>query len=208
MKNILFGIVVFVVTSLILFGIFTPTRTVEVYREHSFVVDRNFKEVRRVLFNQDLVTEILESHGAKLISKEWVEHDFLIQRPLMTSWEYNGTMLIVAKLDFPRETIHMKQEISLRSDEIYAKSNLDRPLKVGVTDWDQEIWIVPHGDKTEIRTTIYAKLSRPIPKVFMKMAKDQMNFAVDDMIAKFQPLLTEAAMKDVGLLDFTIPVKP
>jgi len=155
-----------------------------------------------------MTTEVIKAHGGEVISKNWIKHDFTIKMPLRTSWEYSGTMLIIAKLDYPREIMHMKQEFALSPTVIYAKSNLDRPLKIGVTDWDQEIRIVPYGEKTKVEIKLYAKLSRPIPKIYMKTAKDQMNFAADDMMAKLQPLLTEVAMKDVGIFDITIPAQP
>jgi hypothetical protein len=207
-KIILVGIATFLATAIVLFGILTPVRTVECYREHTFVIDRDFKDVRRAYCQQDLVKEVLEAHGAKLISKNWIKHDFTIKMPLRTSWEYSGTMLIVAKLNCPRETMHMKQEISLRPTEMYAKTNLDRPLEIGVTDWDQEILIVPYGDRTKVEIKLHTRLSRFIPRIFMETAKDQMNFAADDMIAKLQPLLTELGMKNGGFIDFAIPVRP
>jgi hypothetical protein len=201
----LFGLIIFLVVAIVLFGLLTPVRTVECYRTHSFLINREFKEVRLAYFKQDLTTEVIEAHGGEVIEKNWIKHDFTIKMPLRSSWEYSGTMLVVAKLDYPSEIMHMKQTFHVRPDEIYAKSNLDRPLAVGVTDWDQELRIVPWEGKTRVDIRLYTRLSRPIPRVYVPSATKQMNTAADEMVANLTVLLKEQAMKDVGFIDLVIP---
>jgi hypothetical protein len=115
-------------------------------------------------------------------------------------------MLIVARSKKGYGTLHIEQTVTLRRDEILTTVRLDRPMKVGVTDWDQVIRIVPEGNRTKFTIRLYAKLSRPIPRMFKGYAEDQMNDAADVAVYGLEPLLRQMAMKDVGLLDFSIPV--
>lgn len=206
-KNISIAIFVFLAVSIILFAFCSPKHTIEVYRNHSFYVDKEFPDVRRALYRQDFVKEVLEIHDAELVSKKWIRHDLEIRRPLLQESEYSGVMLIVARSKKGYGTLHIEQTVTLRRDEILTTVRLDRPMKVGVTDWDQEIRIVPDGNRTKFTIKLYAKLSRPIPRIFKGYAEEQMNHAADTAVYGLQPLLIEMAMKDVGLFDFSIPLR-
>lgn len=205
-KGIVFGIVVFFLVLIVLIAFCSPRYTIEVDRNYSFVVNREFPEVRRAFYRQDFVKEVLEVHDAELIEKKWIKHDLQLERPLLKESEYTGVMLIIAKSKKAYGTLHIRQTIILKQMQILALAKLDRPMKIGVTDWDQEIKIVPEGDKTRISIKLYAKLSRPIPRMLRKYAEEQMNIAADTAVYGMQPLLTEMAMKDVGLFDFSIPL--
>jgi len=45
----------------------TPDYIIRVHREHSFVVKKSFNNVRKDLYQRDLMEEIIESHGGKLL---------------------------------------------------------------------------------------------------------------------------------------------
>jgi hypothetical protein len=205
-RNIVIGIFVFLAVSVILFAFCSPKHTIEVYRNHTFYVDKEFTDVRRALSRQDFVKEILEIHDAELISKKWLRHDLEIRRPILQESEYTGTMLIIARSRKGLGTMHIEQTMVVRRDKILNITKLDKPMEVGVTNWDQDIEIAPEGNRTKFTIKLYAKLSRPLPRIFVGYAEEQMNDTADVAVYGLEPLLRQMAMKDVGLLDFSIPI--
>jgi len=205
-KTIFIGVATCIVVMIVLLVFFSPRQTIEVYRDYSFMVDRAFPDVRRAFYRQDFVREVLEVHDAELVEKKWLRHDLDIRRPIFKESEYTGVMLIIARSKEGYGTIHIEQTVTLKRDRILALAKLDRPMSAGVTDWNQDISIIPEGEKTKISIKLYARLSRPIPRIFWKYAEEQMNVAADKATYGMEPLLTEMATKDVGLLDFTVPM--
>lgn len=193
MKKLILFILCIVVFVITFFGLYktTPNHVISIHREHSFIINKSFNNVRKDLYQRDLMEEIIESHGGKLLSKHFVTKNFRIEnwKHPLKSWEYHAVVNASASLKYPNEDIEIYNKVWADPRRIYSESSLVRPLEIGITQWDQTIEIVPYGDQTHVTVKLDVKLERIVPNNWREYAWDKVNRAATKNTLDFEFIL-------------------
>lgn len=181
-----------------------PKYTVEVCRKRQFLINQDFASVRKSLAQGKFEEEILKANNATMIEKQWINKGFHIERPLKKDryWEFNGSLLAKIGVNNPKTgpmTIELKHDVLVTTEKIQLEANLVRPLEVGLTDLNQKILLIPHGDKTLVRVEVSMRLSRFVPPFMREYAQTQLIQAAENSVDTFETVITNLPPPKPGL---------
>jgi hypothetical protein len=174
MKNISL-LIAFVLSCLIAF-FFIPKHvfqtTIDETASVEIVIDKPFKDIQKAIRKGNFEEQVLRINNAELISKQWVDRRFNIERPLKKDryWELAGKIVAQVQVDDPhagRIQVELVEEVFFAIDRIEVHTRLNRPLDIGVSDIQQTICLTPDGEQTRVFLANRIILKRFIPP-FMK----------------------------------------
>ena len=187
-------VILFTLITFFCFYGLTPNYIIQIHREHSFVVDQNFTNVRLALFKRDLLKEILISHKAELIEQHYIKKEFSIKKishPLQT-WRYHAVIIAKARLQEPaKENLGIRCKIWAEPECIHSIASLEHPLKIGITKWDETIHFSPYGEKTLIQIKLDVELCRVVPRNWRQYAWNEVSTTADDTIVNFEKAIRD-----------------
>lgn len=176
--------------------------TIHTQRTRTFVLDRDFQEVRKSFVKGRFQEEILRVNNAQLLKKTWIDKKLSIQKPLRYDryWSFDGEMLATIQVAADGQkpiTVEMVHDIHVAKDAIAIKATLAKPLEIGVTNLYQELEILPDGPgKTKVIVSVYIKLQRFIPSPWRDYAEKQVATAADSSVSNFEQVIR--AMPEVN----------
>lgn len=204
---IVFSLVVCLIVVLLSKDRLFPKQTIQVQRKTSFILQRDFQDVRKSFVQGKFQEEILKINNASLISSSWKDKKFLIQKPLQADryWCFDGTMLATVKISSKHEQpmiVDMVHEVHVASDEIKIHVMFHKPIN-GI-DLQQDLIIVPAGPGlTKVSVVVNLQLCRFIPSWWMESATKQVTESAETSVANFEQVIKAMPV----IKGFVIPIR-
>ena len=186
------------VALVILMGVFIwknlPKSTIQEATQTEFVTETSFKDIQRAMRKGNFEQETLRINGAELVSKQWLDKHFNIQRPLRKDrhWEFSGRLLAKVRVDNQhagKMEVELVEDIFFATDRIEVKTRLAKPLGIGVSDIYQEICIVPEGEKARVKLSSQITLKRFVPFFMKDYATKEVKGATVDSVSRMETVI-------------------
>lgn len=169
---------------------FLPKYTLEVCRRKQIVVDKDFTSLRKSLVQGKFEKEILRINNATMVRQNWINKNFQIQRLIGKDkyWEFCGTLYAQVKVEHQGSPmiVDLEHDVVVATNKIELKSTLIRPLEIGVTDLQENIFMRPYGNKTLVQIEVSMRLHRFVPFFMHEYAKQSLMKAADDSANAFE----------------------
>jgi len=196
MKVAAICVVAFALTCVVLYSMM-PDYQVKVYREHSFIINKEFSEVQRAMGKDGVLKKILEANDGEVLEEKWIKKNFHIERPLSKKhryWHLDGIVMAKILIRDPsgEMVVDLKQTIHADQKYIRAEIELNRPISIGLTDMNQLVEFKAHGDgQTIVSMKLYMRLSRKVPFFMQDFADKRMHESADKQISHFEPIIRD-----------------
>jgi hypothetical protein len=151
-----------------------PKKTIEAGGSKTFVVNKSFSEIKKILIKGKFEEEILKANHATILEKKWVDMNFHLK-----GMEFRGKLNARVSVNNPKIgtiVVNLTHTIHVNKEMIDVKAELNKPLDVGLTEFKQHILIQPN-DENSVKISIknYLKLQRSMPEFLRNYAQQQMN---------------------------------
>ncbi len=166
--------------------------TVESSHAKEFIMDTPFKKIQKGLRKGKFEQETMRINNAVMLEQRWIDHDIHFERLLRKDryWEFKGKMYAKVQVSDPKAgtlQVDLIEDVVFAINRIEIKTQLARPLDVGVTDLKESIIMLPVGEtQTNVRLSSYLKLQRYIPKMFKDYAQTELDNASSGAIANME----------------------
>lgn len=171
-----------------------PQTIISFEGNHSFVLNVPFKEIKKSMLISNFEQETLRINNAELLQKRWMDKNINIQRPFKSNryFEFSGSLLAKVRVDDPRAgkmDVELVEDIFFSTNKIEIKTQLAKPLSIGVSEIEQEILIYPDGQTTFVKLRSSITLKRFVPWFMKDYARQQVKDATDSSISKMESTL-------------------
>ena len=163
-------------------------------KKHSFILDVPFQKIKKSMLISNFEQETLKINNAELLQKRWIDKNINIQRPLKPDryFEFSGRLLAKVRVDDPRAgkmDVELVEDIFFSTNKIEIKTQLAKPLSIGVSEIEQEILIYPDGQTTVVKLRSSITFKRFVPWFLKDYARQQVEDATDSSISKMESTL-------------------
>jgi len=183
-----------IVIMAVLIIVHLPHTVIQESSATQFVLNVPFKEVQKSIRKGNFEQETLKINNAELLQKQWIDRNFNIQRPLKADryWEFSGRLLAKVRVDNPQAgkmDVELVEDIFFATNRIEVKTQLAKPLAIGVSDIRQEIVIYPYGQTTRVELSSNITLKRFVPWFMTDYARKQVKSATEQSVSKMESIL-------------------
>jgi hypothetical protein len=186
--------------------VFFPPCTAEDQVVHTFVVNRPYKEVIRVLAKQDTMESIVAMSDGRIVEKQWFNLALDIDRIIRPAWQVNGSARYVVEFSNPgcgRILLELFQELHVDQTHMDSSMRLMRPSG-GVELYNNFMLVEAEGEKTKFTLTNQIIMTKRIPTPYHDYMKNQVH-ENNVMGAQNAEFCIQKVCQRSGL--FSIPIK-
>jgi hypothetical protein len=209
MKKVLIFIGI-VLLSCVAFVLCSPRQHINTCSENTFVIDKDFSEVRKILIRTDMVKRISETMGSEIVEEKWDSitvslHKLL--RPQEGTYELRGQLEIDTKSPYVHNNIFVNQVSVVTPDSVVTNIRLIKPEGV-ISDLKNETTFIRHGDKTLVKMKMHLKISPRMPKIpiLESYIKERVKTKRDERLQDAEETVRKTINQYNGKFIFAIPL--
>lgn len=156
-----------------------PMCNADITNNHTFVVDRPYREVIRVMGKPDTLEQIIAMQNGRVIEKKWDNLVFDLEKIIQPRWQVNGQGRFTIEVDDPDKGhyyITLYQQVHIDQQIMQIKTTSLKPSG-GVQLVDNYMEVRPDGDKTRFTLTNRLVVQYRIPQHYHDYMKAKVNQA-------------------------------
>ena len=183
--------------------------TAETNQEISYVLNVEFEQAKKVMALTDILEEIVSSEQGEIISKEWKKMIISGNRPLRDGINIDATCeLIISKKDpnLGEVQLKLKQDTQVDNKQVNSVVDLIEPVD-HLKNLKTTMKMEPEGNNTIIKTNIYMKYSRLIPRFMIEEVNKKINDSALHTLNANKDVITNVISK-YGKDKIVIPIRP
>lgn len=183
--------------------------TAETNQEISYVLSVEYQQAKKVMALTDILEEIVSSEQGEIVSKEWKKMIISGNRPLRDGINIDATCeLIISKKDPNLGDIKLKLKQDTQVDNKQVNSVVDLIEPAGhLKNLKTTMKMEPQGNDTIIKTNIYMKYSRLIPRFMIEEVNKKINDSAINTLNANKDVITNVISK-YGKEKIIIPIRP
>jgi hypothetical protein len=164
-KNIYIILSAFIVVCVGYF-LFYPYHSAQIAVEHSFVIDNDFDDTRKILVRTDAAKRLIEAFGVEVLEEKWDNVTFGVDKFRPIEWDINlhGRLKVRVKEEYFDEILLLQQDSHVERDLVVSKISLIEDAGL-IKGYQNHIKFCRDGDKTKVCIRLYTKVGRRIPNL-------------------------------------------
>jgi len=178
MSKVLAAIISVCVLGVIGYLVFFPPCRAEDQLTHSFIVNREYREVIRVLAKQDSLEAIVSMSDGRIIDRQWESLNLDIDRIMRPVWRVNGSARFLIEITNPdgKIVLELYQQIHVNQDFMDVSMTLIRPAD-GVEIYTNLMHVQAEGEQTRFTVKNHIAMTKRIPVQYHDYMKEQVRQA-------------------------------
>jgi hypothetical protein len=206
MQKIVLGLLAVLVVGSLAYLILMPPCLATDTVDHTFVIDREYREVIRTLVRQDSLESIVAMSDGRILDKQWESLVFDLDRIMRPVWRVNGRARFVIEASYPgygKVVLELLQEVHVNQDFMDVSMTLIRPSD-GVEVYNNYMHIQAEGSQTRFTLKNQIAVRHRIPINYHDYMKQQVHDA-NVAGAKNAEICIRKSCQKTGLI--SIPIK-
>jgi hypothetical protein len=208
-KIIITTLLLLIVAALFGYNMLFIKYVAETKQEISYDINVEFGQAKKVMALTDILEEVISSEQGEIVSKDWKKMIVSGNRPLRDGLNIDATCeFIISKKDpdLGQIKLKMKQDTQVDNKRIHSVVDLIEPVD-HLKNLQTTMTMQPKGNITTIKTSIYMKYCRVIPRFMIEEVNKKINDSAINTLNSNKDVITNIISK-YGKNKIIIPIKP